>query len=108
MVEWPLARKRATGTGTGIGLAVGALSGAVLGAVSGDDCSGGEWLCFSQEQLALVGAVALGAIGASVGGTIGYFSHVTVWEKANDAGSSLTIRPRVGLGTLGLAGSFRF
>ena len=108
-LEWPLRQKRATAKGLALGGAIGAIAGALGGAASGEDCSGGGFLyCFSAGELALVGAVAFGGLGAVAGGAIGYFTHVAVWESEQRQGLSLTIAPSLTARQVGLVASLSF
>jgi hypothetical protein len=68
--------------GLGRGLLIGGASGAVLGLLSGGDQSG--FLSFSVGQTALVGALGLGLLGASVGGIIGAIAGI---DETMDVGT---------------------
>ena len=107
-LEWPWTRKRATGRGVAIGGVAGVLSGAILGAAAGSDCSSSSWFCFDSGELAIAGAVALGATGLLIGGTIGYFSHAVGWEGERNASRSLAVRPYLESRRLGVMGSLSF
>jgi hypothetical protein len=108
--------------GAAIGLGIGGVLGAGIGAMSGDDrervvacppyygfgfgplC--GDLFLFSAGDKALIGGVALGTVGALLGGIGGAVAPGERWQRAQASGPTLTLRPH--RGALGAELSLRF
>jgi len=59
------------GQGALPGMLIGSPVGAVIGFTVGQDCQGGEFLCFPRDELAVIGAISGAFWGAIVGAIIG-------------------------------------
>jgi hypothetical protein len=90
-VETFAGTKRQTVKGMGIGAGSGALLGIVLGFASGDDepCS---WVCFSAEEKAAVGGIALGITGGVIGLIAGALTTTDEWREVPLVGARPAIR----------------
>jgi hypothetical protein len=75
--------------GLGVGTLVGAGTGAILGLAGGDD---GWW---TAEEVALMGAIALGMTGAVVGVVAGAVIKRDVWASTAQPKLGMTILPLV-------------
>lgn len=87
-------RRSSVGRGALIGTGVGVVTGAIIGFAGGEDCSGGEWLCFDRGTLAAAGALVVGATGLVAGIIVGAFSSHEVWVPADGPARA---RPVVGV-----------
>lgn len=72
-------RRSNIGRGAAIGGGVGAVAGGIMGYASGQDCNGGEWLCFDRQTVAGMGAVSLGFVGLLGGLVVGALVHHDIW-----------------------------
>jgi hypothetical protein len=79
-LEWPVAQKRATLRGMGIGALVGTVGGIIVGVTTAEDCGRSSALCFGPGEMAVAFGVALGSVGATLGGIIGHGRRITIWE----------------------------
>ena len=61
-----------------VGLGIGALTGVVVGFASGDDDGG--WFAFTAQEKAVIGGVALGAVGGVAGFVAGAVRRGPRWE----------------------------
>jgi len=87
-------RRSSAGRGALIGTGVGVVTGAIIGFAGGEDCSGGEWLCFDRGTMAAAGALVVGATGLVAGIIVGAFSSHEVWVPAD---GPVRARPVVGV-----------
>jgi hypothetical protein len=83
-------RRSQRGRGAGRGALAGGFIGAILGYASGDDCSQGQWLCFSHETMATAGIIVFAPIGALIGAIASPGEH---WELAPNRGLRISARP---------------
>jgi hypothetical protein len=105
-----VSRGRGVLQGLGVGLVAGATTGVVVGFVNGDDpCvkSHSCFLGFTAEAKAVIGGIALGAVGLVAGGLFGLIagSHDVYELGPVDA---LRITPMVGPGQAGATLSWSF
>lgn len=92
-------RRSSLGHGALVGGGVGALAGALIGFAGGEDCSGGEWLCFDRGTLAAAGAIALGGVGLVGGALVGALSPHDTWRHA---GTGRVLQPIIAPGSRGV------
>jgi len=100
-------KERNAGKGAGIGLLIGAGVGALAGISAGDDCSSGQFLCFSGPQKALILGVEGGGIGFLSGAFIGFFILTNRWEEVPLDRLRLSLTPQR-QGGLALSASLAF
>jgi hypothetical protein len=105
-LDWPLRQKRATAKGALIGASIGLVGGAVAALATYQACSG--FLCFSPGGAALFAGVVIGGLGSMAGGTIGYLSHVTVWESEHGRRSAVALAPSIRARGVGFVASVSF
>jgi hypothetical protein len=96
-------RRSSLGRGALLGTGIGVTVGALIGFAGGEDCSGGEFLCFDRGTLAAAGALTLGAGGLAVGLIAGALTSHEVWSERRTARARPLVAAtpegvRVGLG----------
>lgn len=83
----------------GLGALVGATAGTALGVAAYEADRGQGLLIMRRRDVAAIGAVALGAVGAAVGGLVGWQNRGEQWaDVPARPGPSVAVRPDGGVG----------